>query len=175
MVAPGVIGAICLLVGLFALNTLPLNYAGLALLLLGIAFMTVEAFMPSFGVLGIGGAIAFVIGAIMMFDVDGMPAFEVAPGVAIGAGIASAAFFVLVLGAAVRARKRAVVTGAEELVGSIGQVTRAGAAQGWVRLHGEEWQARSTSGPLQLGERVRVTGRDGLTLLVDSVNEPGRM
>jgi membrane-bound serine protease (ClpP class) len=80
VIFPGVIGAISLLVGLFALNMLPINYAGLALLLLGVGFMIVEAFTPSFGILGIGGVIAFAVGAVFMFDFDEVPGFEVAPG-----------------------------------------------------------------------------------------------
>jgi len=171
LVFPGVIGAISLLVGLFALNTLPLNYAGVALLLLGLAFMTAEAFLPSFGALGIGGAVAFAIGAIMMFDLDGAPGFKLAPGVAIGAAIASAAFFLLVVSAALRSRRRPVVTGAEQLLGSTGVVTRLSDEGGWARVHGEEWSIRSRGGSLRKGGRIKVVDREGLTLLVDPLNE----
>jgi membrane-bound serine protease (ClpP class) len=171
MVLPGVMGAIALLVGLFALNTLPIDYAGAALVLLGLAFMAAEAFVPSFGVLGIGGAVAFVIGLIMMFDFGEAPGFELAPGLAVGAGIASAAFFLLVVAAAFRARRRAVVSGEEELVGKKAEVVRVEDGVIWVRIRGEIWQARSLAGTPSPGSRVRVTGRDGLVLLVEPMNE----
>jgi membrane-bound serine protease (ClpP class) len=171
MVLPGVLGAIALLVGLFALNTLPIDYAGAALVLLGLAFMAAEAIVPSLGVLGIGGAVAFVIGVIMMFDFGEAPGFELAPGLAIGAGIASAAFFLLVVAAALRARRRAVVTGGEQLIGSLAEVVRAGADGAWVRVHGEEWRARGAGAALLPGGRVRITGREGLTLLVEPAND----
>jgi membrane-bound serine protease (ClpP class) len=171
MILPGVLGAIALLVGLFALNTLPIDYAGAGLVLLGIAFMAAEAFVPSFGVLGIGGAVAFVIGVIMMFDFGEAPGFQLAPGVAIGAGIASAGFFIIVMAAVLRSRRRAVVTGGEQLIGSLAEVIRAEGGEGWVRVHGEEWQARGAAGALRPGARVRIAGREGLVLLVEPVNE----
>jgi membrane-bound serine protease (ClpP class) len=171
MILPGVLGAIALLVGLFALNTLPIDYAGAGLVLLGLAFMAAEAFVPSFGVLGIGGAVAFVIGAIMMFDFGEAPGFELAPGVAIGAGLASAAFFIVVLAAVVRSRRRAVVTGGEQLIGSLAEVIGARGGEGRVRVHGEEWQARGPAEALAPGARVRVRAREGLVLLVERANE----
>jgi membrane-bound serine protease (ClpP class) len=169
MVAPGVIGAIALLLGLFALNTLPISYAGVALVLLGIGFLIAEAFVPSFGALGLGGAVALGFGAVIMIDSDAAvpAAFRVAPEVAGAVVIASAAFSFLVLGAAVRARRRAVVTGAEGLIGSVGEVIRADARSGWVHVQGETWRARWTDGfAPEPGQRVTVMARDGLTLLV---------
>jgi membrane-bound serine protease (ClpP class) len=171
MVLPGVLGAIALLVGLFALNTLPINYAGAGLVLLGLAFMAAEAFVPSFGVLGIGGAVAFVIGIIMMFDFGEAPGFELAPGVAIGAGIASAVFFIVVIAAVARSRRRAVVTGSEQLIGSIAEVISADGGTGRVHIHGEAWQARGAAEALVPGARVRVKARDGLVLLVERAKE----
>jgi membrane-bound serine protease (ClpP class) len=171
MILPGVLGAIALLIGLFALNTLPIDYAGAGLVLLGIAFMAAEAFVPSFGVLGIGGAVAFVIGTIMMFDFGEAPGFELAPGVAIGAGMASAAFFLVVMASVLRSRRRAVVTGGEQLIGSAAEVVRAEGAEGWVRVRGEEWRARAATGALRPGARVRVRAREGLVLLVEPVSE----
>jgi membrane-bound serine protease (ClpP class) len=171
MILPGVLGAIALLIGLFALNTLPINYAGAALVLLGLAFMGAEAFVPVSGVLGIGGAVAFVIGVIMMFDFGEAPGFQLAPGVAIGAGLASAVFFVIVMAAVMRSRRHAVVTGGEQLIGSLAEVIRAEDGQGWVRVHGEEWQARGAAAALAPGARVRVQAREGLVLLVERANE----
>jgi membrane-bound serine protease (ClpP class) len=170
VVFPGVIGAICLLVGLFALNMLPISYAGLALLLLGLGFMVAEAFTPSFGILGIGGIVAFAAGAVVMFDEA--PGFEIAPEVIAALTLTTAGFFLVALGAAFRARRHAVATGGERLIGSPGEVVRAGERGGWVRVHGEQWQARSVAAPLHPGARVRVTGREGLTLLVVPESEP---
>jgi membrane-bound serine protease (ClpP class) len=133
--------------------------------------MAAEAFVPSFGVLGIGGAVAFVIGVIMMFDFGEAPGFQLAPGVAIGAGLASAVFFVVVMAAVMRSRRHAVVTGGEQLIGSLAEVIRAENGQGWVRVLGEEWQARGTAAALEPGARVRVTAREGLVLLVERANE----
>ena len=170
MVLPGVLGAISLLVALFALNTLPINYAGAGLVLLGLAFMAAEAFVPS-GVLGIGGAVALVIGIIMMFDFGEAPGFELAPGVAIGAGLASAVFFIVLISAVMRSRRRAVVTGSEQLIGGLAVVISADGGEGRVRIRGEEWQARGAAGALVPGARVRVKARDGLVLLVERADE----
>jgi membrane-bound serine protease (ClpP class) len=118
-VAPGVIGGICLIVGLAALSYLPVNYAGLALLVLGVALMVAEAFLPSFGIVGLGGIAAFAIGALFLFDPEqsDIP-IQVSWPVIAGLTVLSAAFFLGVLGLAVRARRRPVLTGAEEMIGS---------------------------------------------------------
>jgi membrane-bound serine protease (ClpP class) len=165
-ILPGVVGAICLLVALFAFQVLPINYAGLALVLLGIALMVAEAFVPSFGVLGIGGVVAFVIGSIMLFDRE-IPGFEIARPLIGAFALLSALFFVIVLAMVLRARKQPVVSGAEELAGAVGEVFD---NNGMVRIHSELWQAISDT-PLQRGQKVRVTGRDGLILRVKPADE----
>ena len=119
-VAPGLIGGISLLVALYALNLLPINYAGAALVLLGIGLMVAEAHIGSFGVIGIGGVIAFLIGALMMFPA-GAPGFELSPWVVAAAAIATAGFFLLVLSLLLRSRRRPVVTGKEALLGAEGE------------------------------------------------------
>jgi membrane-bound serine protease (ClpP class) len=159
---PGVIGAICLLLALFAFQMLPVNYAGLALVVLGIGFMIAEVFLPSFGSLGIGGVIAFVVGAILLIDSE-IPGFGIPLSLIAGLAAASAAFIILVGGMAVRARKRPIVTGREELVGASGEVIAGAEGEVWARVHGETWRVRSGE-RLAPGERVRVTGVDGLTL-----------
>jgi membrane-bound serine protease (ClpP class) len=164
-VLPGVIGGICLLLALYAFQVLPISYAGLGLILLGIAFMVAEAFMPSFGALGIGGLVAFVVGSIILFDTE-VGDFGVAWPLVAGVAVASAAFFFGVVYLALRARKRAVVSGHEELVGAEGEALEDFAATGRVRVHSEEWQARTVA-PLKQGQKIRVTGRDGLTLTVE--------
>jgi len=164
-VFPGVMGGICLLLAMFAFQMLPVNYAGLALIALGIAFMVAEVFLPSFGSLGIGGVIAFVVGAILLIDSD-VPGFGIPIPLIASLALTSAAFVILVGGLAAKARLRPVVTGREELLGSTGEVI-SGAAPGedWARVRGETWRVRSRT-PLAPGARVRVTAIDGLTLEV---------
>jgi membrane-bound serine protease (ClpP class) len=163
-VLPGVVGAIALLLGLFALHMLPVNYAGLGLLLLGIACMIAEVFIGSFGALGVGGIVAFVIGAVLLIDTD-VPAFGVPYSVIGGLALFTAAFVFFVSGAAIKARQRPVVSGSEELTGSGGLVLEDFEGEGWARIHSEQWRVRSAA-PLARGQRVRVTGRDGLVLTV---------
>jgi membrane-bound serine protease (ClpP class) len=168
-VLPGVVGAICLCIGLFALNMLPVNYAGLALVLLGIGFLIAEAFLPSYGSLGAGGIIAFVIGAVMLIDTD-VPGFGV-PAWLIGSlALMSAAFVFIVGGVALSARRRPIVTGSEELIGSVGVVLEDADTDGWARVRSEQWRVHS-SVPLRRGQGVKVTGRDGLVLTVTPLNE----
>ncbi len=164
MVIPGVAGAICLLLALYAFQVLPVNYAGLALILLGAALMTSEAFVPSFGALGLGGAAAFVLGSIMLMDTD-VPEFEVS-GLLIGSIAAvSSGLFLFVMMMMMRARKRAVVTGPEELIDSRAVVIEWSGDTGRVRAHGEIWNARAKA-TLTPGDTVNVNARDGLTLVV---------
>jgi membrane-bound serine protease (ClpP class) len=167
VVAPGVIGAICLLVGLAALSVLPVNYAGLALLLLGMLLMVAEAFLPSFGIVGLGGIVAFALGALFLFDPDqsDIP-IQASWQVVAGLTAVSAAFFLGVLSLAMRARQRPVITGSEEMLGSVGEVVQWAAGRGRVRVRGEIWAAESAAG-LTEGQKVRVTGRTGLTLAVE--------
>ena len=169
LVLPGVVGAICLCVGLFALNMLPVNYAGLTLLLLGLVFLVAEAFLPSYGSLGVGGIIAFVIGAIMLIDTD-VPGFGVPYWLIGSLAFLSAAFIFLVGGLALKARRRPVVTGHEELIGSVGVVLEDAGTDGWARIHSEQWHVQSPL-PLKRGQDVRVTARNGLVLTVMPLNE----
>jgi membrane-bound serine protease (ClpP class) len=168
-VLPGVVGAICLCLGLFALNMLPVNYAGLTLVLLGLAFLIAEAFLPSYGSLGAGGIIAFVIGAVMLIDTD-IPGFGVPPWLIGSLALVSAAFIFLIGGVALKARRRPVVTGHEELIGSVGVVLEDADAEGWARVRSEQWRVQSPV-PLKRGQDVRVTGRNGLVLMVTPLNE----
>jgi membrane-bound serine protease (ClpP class) len=165
-VAPGTIGAISLLVGLYALNLLPINYAGVGLLVLGIGLMIAEAHIGSFGVIGIGGIAAFVIGAIVMFR-SGAPGATLSPWMIAAATLATAAFFLLVIALLLRSRRRPVVTGKEALVGAEGEVVTWPGEEGRVRVAGEIWRARALK-PLPPKARVRVVDRDGLVLIVES-------
>jgi membrane-bound serine protease (ClpP class) len=164
LILPGVIGAITLLLALYALHLLPVNYAGLALILLGIAFMAAEAFLPSFGALGVGGLVAFVLGSLMLIDDEtALPGFDIPYALIGGVAAASAGFLVFVLGALAKSRKRPVVTGREQLIGAAGEALEDFAAEGWARVRGEQWRVRS-SGPVRRGQRLRVTGMQGLVL-----------
>ncbi len=171
-VLPGVVGAICLFIGLFALNLLPINYAGLALVAIGLGFLIAEAFLPSYGSLGIGGIIAFTIGAVMLIDTD-VPGFGI-PAWLIGSlALISSAFAFLVGGLALKARRRPVVTGAEEMIGSVGTMLGDAKDEGWARVHSEQWRVQ-THVPLKRGQDVRVTARNGLVLSVTPVNDGQR-
>jgi len=162
-VLPGVVGAICLLLALFAFHLLPVNFAGLGLILLGIAFIVAEAFMPSFGALGIGGVVALVIGAVILFDPEVAPGYSIPlPVIATVAAVSGAIVFLIVM-LAVKARGRPVVSGREDLVGASGEVVEDFTGDGWVRVRSETWRALSAV-PLSRGQRVRVTRIDGLTL-----------
>jgi membrane-bound serine protease (ClpP class) len=166
LILPGVIGAISLLLALYALHLLPVNYAGLALIVLGIAFMAAEAFLPAFGALGVGGLIAFVLGSIMLIDDDTtFPAFDIPYALIGGVAVASAGFLIFVLGMLARSRQRAVVTGREQMIGSLGEALEDFAGEGWARVRGEQWRVRS-SGPVRRGQRLRVTAMKGLILEV---------
>jgi membrane-bound serine protease (ClpP class) len=173
---PGVAGAICLLVGLFALQLLPINFVGLGLIVLGIGFLVAEMFLPTFGTLGIGGIVAFAIGALMLIDTD-VPGFGIPVGLVIGLALVTAIFFFTISTVALKARRRPVVSGAEAMLGSIGvmldDLAGEPGASGWATVHGERWRVRATA-PAALpasGRRVRVTGRQGLTLTVEPVVE----
>jgi len=161
---PGVAGAVCLVLGLYALNQLPFNYAGLALLLIGVACMVLEAFTPSFGVLGIGGLVAFVLGAAFLIDTD-VPAFQLSWTVIAGTAIASGLVLTVLLGYLWRAMRRPVAGGELGLVGREARVMDWSGTAGHVFVHGERWAARSPE-PLNEGQSVRVLRLDGLTLVV---------
>lgn len=163
MFAPGVIGAISLVTALYALSLIPVDFAGLALIFLGLALMCTEAFVPSFGALGIGGMIAFVLGALMAFDA---PGYRLAWPVAAGSTLFSAGLFLIVLAMLVRARRRPATTGDTSLVGAEARVIAWEGAVGDVEFRGERWHARGAAG-LTPGRKVRIAGRDGLTLRVD--------
>ena len=168
-ILPGVAGAISLVLALYAFQILPVNYAGLALLSLGLMFMLAEAFVPSFGALGIGGVIGFVIGSIILFD-QGEAGYAVSLPLILALALLSASFFLFVVGAAIKARRRPVVSGREELLEARGEVLDDFDGRGRIRVHGEVWQAM-TKVPLRRGEKVRVRSVEGLVLGVEPETE----
>jgi membrane-bound serine protease (ClpP class) len=170
-VAPGVIGALCLLLGLYGLQLLPVNYAGLALIFLGMAFFVAEAFMPSFGVLGLGGVAAFVTGALILIDTD-VPGFGI-PRVLVGTvAVLCALLVVATAGVALRTRRRTVVSGAGQLVGRIAEVLDDAPREGWANVGGETWRVVSDA-PLRRAQKVRVVARKGPLLEVVATESQG--
>jgi membrane-bound serine protease (ClpP class) len=167
MILPGVVGSICVLVAMYAFHMLPVNFAGIALILLGIGFMVAELFYPAFGSLGIGGMIAFAIGSVILIDTD-IPEFQIPYALIAGVTAASAGFVFFVVGMLLRGRKRPVVSGREELVGAAAEALEDLQAEGWARVHGERWRVRCSM-PVKRGERLRVTAIHGLVL--DAVPE----
>lgn len=167
-VAPGVVGTICLLLGLYGLQLLPVNYSGLALVFLGIAFMVAEAFLPTFGAVGFGGVIAFVIGALMLVDTD-QPGYGI-PFVLV-AVLASAAALLMFATAriALRTRHRKAVTGAGTLIGSEAEMLGDATREGWANVGGETWRVVSDT-PLARAQKVKVVARHGPVLLVAPLN-----
>ena len=165
MVAPGLIGSISLLVGLFALSLLPIDYAGAALLLLGIGLMVAEVHIGAFGALGVGGIAAFTIGAIMLFP-TGAPGSGLSLWVAGAAALVSGGSFLLGVSLLLRSRRRPVVAGKEALLGALGEALAWERGEGRVRVRGEIWRARAGA-PLEPGARIKVVDRDGLVLIVE--------
>lgn len=163
---PGVVGAICIILALFAMNVLPINYTGVMLILLGIALMTGEAFATSFGILGIGGVIAFAAGGMMLID-STTPGFGVDLWVIAAVSLLSFGVLSVILAFAVRAQKKLPTTGKEELLSSTGEIIDWSHGRGQVRITGEVWAAESSPDYiLKKGDKVRVTELKDLTLFV---------
>ncbi|WGD56258.1 nodulation protein NfeD [Bradyrhizobium sp. CB1650] len=162
-VAPGVVGAICLLIGLYALNLLPINYAGLALMLIGIALLAVEAFNPTV-VIGFGGIIAFVLGALMLFRAEA-PGYHLSWWVIGVTAAVFAGFALVVLGSLRRAGKAPARVGAQAMRGLSAEVLDWNGNEGHVFAHGERWQARGAE-TFEPGEIVEVANIVDLTLLI---------
>lgn len=167
MGVPGIVGAICILLALYAFQVLPISYAGLGLILLGIGLMVAEAFAPSFGVLGLGGVIAFVIGSIILMDTD-LPGYQIAWPIIVAFTSFSALLMLVVLGLVVKARRRAVVTGLPHLIGCEASVESVRDGIAYIRLEGELWQVFSETA-LSPRDRVRVNAATGVTLNVSKV------
>jgi membrane-bound serine protease (ClpP class) len=164
-VLPGVIGGISLILALYAFQVLSVNYAGLALMILGVALIVGEAFAPSFGVLGIGGIVAFVFGSIILMDQDA-PGFQIATSLIGGIATAAGVVMLLMVSYFARSRRQPVTTGSEQLLRehpiALADFERAGL----VRIHGEIWNAVARA-PVKAGQRLRVVNVNGLTLEVE--------
>jgi membrane-bound serine protease (ClpP class) len=173
LVAPGVIGGISLLLALFALQMLPVSYTGLALIALGVGLLVAEHFVPGFGILGIGGIVAFVIGSIMLIDTD-VPGYSIQWQLIAAMAATSAAFLLVVLNFALRARRQPVVSGREQMIGETGEILEGSDSDGaaFARIHGETWKVRAGIS-LTRGLVVRVVGIDGLLLTVEAASNEG--
>ena len=164
---PGVVGGICLLLGLYGLQSMPVNYAGLGLLLLGVALLIAEAYLPTFGIVGLGGVTALILGGVLLFDRDAS-GFGVSLGFMTALALSAAALVALAATLAARARRRPVVTGREALIGSTGTLIEVTGREGYAQVHGERWHVTSAELLGPSGARVRVVAIDGLTLVVAS-------
>jgi membrane-bound serine protease (ClpP class) len=171
-VAPGVIGGICLLLALYAFHLLPVNYLGLGLILLGMGFLVAEAFVPSFGVLGIGGAVALVFGSVILIDPEAAGGYVVPVSFSVTLALASGALVFLTVFLALKARRRPVVSGREDMIGASGEVLEGFEGEGWAQVRGENWRVMSAA-PLHRGQKVRVVSIDGLTLRVEPETTQG--
>ncbi len=166
-ILPGAVGTISLLVALYALDLLPINYAGAGLVLLGIGLMIAEVHIGTFGVLGVAGIAAFVVGALLMFPATA-PGFALSRPLLAAVTLVAAGFFLIALSLLLRSRRRPVATGGEALLGAEGEAVSWGREEGRVRVEGEIWRARAAA-PLAAGVRIKVTGRRGLVLTVEPI------
>ena len=162
---PGTAGAICLLLGLYALAELPFTFAGLSLILLGLGMIVSEAFIPSAGILGIGGVVAFVLGATLLMEPGEAPGFGLWWPMIAGIAITALGLALLVGRLAFKSRRSKRVTGREAMIGSMAQVMDWSGGSGHVLTQGERWKAVAEE-PLKADQRVRIVGLDGLTLRV---------
>jgi len=168
-VLPGVVGAISLLLALFAFQVLSVNYAGLALIALGVILIVAESFVPAFGTLGLGGIVAFVIGSVLLLDRE-VPGFSIAWQLIAAMGLAGALVLLAIVSFAVRARRRPVVSGVEGLTRETAEAVEDFERHGLVRVHGELWSAVS-SAPVRAGQLLRVRSVDGLVIQVEPIGK----
>jgi membrane-bound serine protease (ClpP class) len=168
-IIPGVVGAISLLIALYAFQVLPVSYAGLGLIALGITLMIMEAFVPSTGVLGIGGVVAFVVGSVILMDTDS-EAFKIARPLIAAVAVFSVISLVVVINMLMRARRRALVSGLDAMLEETAVAQEDFSEQGLVRIHGELWQA-ITEQPVRKGQSVPIKAIKGLKLLIGKIEE----
>ena len=164
-VLPGVVGSICLLVALFAFQILSVNYAGLALLVLGTAMIVAEFFFPTYGSLGAGGLVAFIVGSLILFDTD-VPGLHIARSLITAIATVGALVIAGIVYLATRSQRRPVATGGEGMLGDVVEVVADFTGKGRVRYGGELWNARSNAA-LRAGDQARIVKVEGLTLWIE--------
>jgi membrane-bound serine protease (ClpP class) len=169
MILPGAAGIIAIMLALFAFQMLPVTVAGFALLVLGITFMIIEVQVGSFGIMGLGGIIAFVLGSILLLNVNS-PGYHIAWTLILTMTIVSALFFLCMVTLAARNRNRKITTGREAILGSEGTVEEIfNSKELLVKVNGELWKATAQN-PVKKGQRIRIYGLSGLTLKVEPLN-----
>lgn len=169
-IVPGVVGGICLILAFYSMHTLPLNYAGLALIVFGILLFILEIKITSHGVLGIGGVVSLLLGSTMLIRNDSALEFlRISWQVIIAATAVSALFFFFLIGLAVKAQRARPVSGIEGMIGQTGEALARLEPAGMVRVHGELWKAESITGSIEEGHRVKVTGIKNLMLYVEAI------
>jgi membrane-bound serine protease (ClpP class) len=162
---PGVFGVICLILAFFVLGTLPVNWAGVALILLAFALFAAEAYAPGIGVFGVGGAISLMVGGLILTTSD-QPEYQVSRWLVVGTGVVLAAFVVMTASAIIRMRRTPYATGTAALIGETATVRSHLNPDGYIFVKGERWKAVAEDAPINEGERVLVTAVRGLTLTV---------
>jgi membrane-bound serine protease (ClpP class) len=167
---PGVIGAVCLILGFYSLHLLPTNYAALALIGVAIIFFILEVYVTSYGLLTIGGVVALTLGSLLLFQ-SPAPYFRLAVPVIVAAVVLTVLFFALIIGLAIRAHKKKVTTGKEGLLLEVGIAETDLKLEGTIMIHGELWQAESVEGEIQKGEKVKVTAVEGMKLMVSKIKK----
>lgn len=168
-VIPGLVGATSLLLALYAFQVLPVNYAGAALIVLGIVLMVMELVTPTFGALGVAGVVAFIVGSIILFDTD-VEGFQISMPLVVTVGAAAGVLFSATIMIALRQRRRPVVSGQEEMIGATGEAMESFDESGRVFVHGEIWSARTLK-PVRSGQKLRIKNVHGLTLEVEPLGE----
>ncbi len=168
---PGIVGVICLILAFYAMHTLPVNYAGVALIAFAIILFILELKIISHGLLGLGGVISLMLGSIMLIKPNSALEFaRISWSVIISTSVATALFFLFIIGFALKAQRAKPVTGVEGMIGALGETLARLEPVGMVRVHGEMWKAESTSGSIEQGQKIRVTGIKDLKLYVEQVN-----
>ena len=170
-ILPGIAGVIALILAFYSMQTLPVNYAGLALIIFGVILFLLEIKIVSHGLLAIGGTVSLFLGSVMLIKPGSSMEFSsISRAVIYSVTVLSALFFLFVLGAGLRAQRRKVVTGAEAMTGATGEVIEMLDPNGIVKLNGEIWAAESVSGTIAKGEKVKVRERKSLKLFVEKVD-----
>lgn len=169
---PGIVGVIALVLAFYSMHTLPINYAGLALIIFGIIMLLLEIKITSHGMLTIGGVVSLLIGSFMLIDPESsFEVIKISKSVIITTTLVTALFFLFIIGLGLKAQRAAPVTGKEALPGEVGEVLESLQPNGSILVHGEIWQAESVAGNIDKGEKVRVTGMKNFKLFVDRITK----
>ena len=169
-ILPGIVGVIALIMAFYSMHSLPINYAGLALIIFAIILFLLEIKIVSHGLLGIGGVVSLLLGSMMLIHTSSNLEFaKISRGIIISVTAVTALFFLFVIGLGLRAQRLKVVTGIDGLIGATGESLNELAPAGTVRVQGEVWNAESVSGNINAGEKVKVTAMRNLKLYVEQI------